>query len=317
MAFTVVNTSAYLTDEARAHLAENACRVEDRRLARLTDEDYRAAMRGVAGVIAGGPELWPEKAFELAGALKIIARTGVGVDNVDLAAATEHGVWVTNTPTATSTAVADFTLGLILSLLRNIPAMARDMKRGEWNQFCGRELGSLTLGVIGTGSIGREVVIRATGFGARILAYDILPDDEFAEKWQLEYVGLDELMAQSDVISLHVPLTGETRGLIDERRLGLMKMSSYLVNTSRPAVVDKEALVAALKARSIAGAAIDVHDPAPCRPDDPLVALDNVIATPWTAYKTQECISRMCITAARDVVAVLHGDRPRFPVNNP
>ena len=314
--FRVINTAAYMTDEARGHLTSHGCEVLDCDLYKLTEEEFCLKIAGVEAVIAGS-ELWTETVLGAAESLRIVARTGAGVDTVDLEAAARRGIWVTNTPGATSPAVADFTLGLILCLLRNIPAVARDMKDAKWEQYCGRDLGSLTLGVVGAGSIGREVIKRARGFGARALACDIAPDDEFAREFQVEYVPLDELMARADIVSIHVSLNEQTRGLIDERRLGLMKKLSYLINTSRPAVVDKAALVKLLEAREIAGAAIDVHDPEPPAPDDPLVALDNVIATPWTAYKTQETISRMCIGAATDVVTVLEGGAPRFPVNRP
>ena len=280
----------------------------------MTEDEFCREIRGVDAVIAGG-ERYTEKVFQAADKLKIVARTGAGYDKVDTVAAAKHSIWVTTTPGATSNAVADFTLGLILCVLRNIPAMVQEMKGGEWNQFRGRELASLTLGVVGAGSIGREVIKRARGFGARILAYDVQPDSAFAEKWQVQYVSLDELMAQSDVVSLHTPLNAQTRGLIDERRLKSMKREAYLVNTSRPEVVDKKALAKALGAKEIAGAAIDVHEPRPTTPDDPLVRLANVIATPWTAYNTEACIAKMCINAAKDAVRVLHGGTPRFPVN--
>lgn len=315
MSSTVINTEEYLTEEARACLEENGCQVRDCALQRLTEDELCQKIRGIDAVIGAGSIWWTEKVFQSADKLKIVARTGVGYETIDLSAASKYGIWVTNTPGAPSYAVADFTLGLILCLLRKIPAMAQDMKNGKWKQFCGRELRSLTLGIVGVGSIGREVIKRARDFGAKILAYDIVQDHEFAEEWQVQYVPLDELIAQSDVVSLHVPLNEKTKGLIDQRRLKLMKKQSYLVNTSRPAVVEKEALVKALEARKIVGAAIDVHDPAPCQPDDPLVLLDNVIATPWTAYKTDEAIARMSITAAKDVVTVLHGGVPEFPVN--
>ena len=194
--------------------------------------------------------------------------------------------------------------------------MAQDMKNGNWRQFRGKELASLTLGIVGAGSIGKEVIKRARGFGARVLASDIIPDHTFAEKWDVQYVPLDELMAQSDIVSIHVFLDEKNKGLIDDRRLKLMKKCSYLINTSRAAVVEREGLLKVLEAKEIAGAAIDVHDPAPCLPDDPLVRLDNVIATPWTAYNTKEAIMRMCHTATHDVVTVLRGEVPKFPVNN-
>jgi phosphoglycerate dehydrogenase-like enzyme len=314
MSFAVTNTTGYLTEEAIAYLETNECRITNCQFDQLTEEAFSEEIRGIDAVIASG-EQYTEKVFQAADKLKIVARTGTGYERVDIEAATKHGIWVTTTPGATSHAVSDFTLGLMLSLLRNIPAMAQEMKDGQWNQFAGKELASLTVGIVGAGSIGQEVIKRTTAFGAKVLAYDIQPDDEFADQWNVQYLPLDELMTQSDIISLHVSFNEGTRGLIDQRRLKLMKKGAYLINTSRPAVVDKEALIRVLKAKEIAGAAIDVHAPDPCPPDDPLVQLDNVIATPWTAYKTEETIARMCIMAATDVVTVLHGGAPQFPVN--
>ncbi len=314
MSFSVINTQEYLTKEARAYLKENGCRVRECVLESLTEDEFCRQIPGIEAVIAGG-ERWTQKVFQAADKLKIVARVGAGYDKIDLSAASRHGVWITNTPGATSHAVADFTLGLIMCLLRNIPGMAQDMKNGKWNQFRGKELGSLTLGIVGTGSIGKEVIKRVKGFGARVLATDIAPDHKFAEKWQVQYVPLDELMARSDILSIHVFLNEKTRGLIDAPRLKLMKKQSYLINTSRAAIVEKGALLKVLQAKKIAGAAIDVHDPAPCPPDDPLVHLDNVIATPWTAYNTKEAIMRMCRIATHDVVAVLRGRVAKFPVN--
>jgi phosphoglycerate dehydrogenase-like enzyme len=171
------------------------------------------------------------------------------------------------------------------------------------------------LGIIGTGSIGRRVIKRARGFGTSILAHDIRPDAEFASEWQVEYVSLDDLMARSDVVSIHTLLDENTRGLIDAQKLDLMKQTAYLVNTSRASIVEKAALLSLLQAKRIAGAALDVHDPTPCAPDDPLVQMDNVLATPHTAYNTKETVARMSISAAREVVAVLRGRSPRHPLN--
>jgi phosphoglycerate dehydrogenase-like enzyme len=316
MPFTVINTSTYLTAEARSHLEKHGCRVRQLVLEKLAVGAFRREIRGMDAVIATG-EYWDEKALDAAERLKIVARTGTGVDRIDLAAAAKLGIWVTNTPGAVGPAVADFTLGLILCLLRHIPLMVEEMKRGKWNKLCGKELGSLTLGIVGTGSIGKEVIKRARGFGAKILGYDVVKDEEFAAQWQVQYVPLDELLSRSDIVSLHCPLNEQTKGLLDRRRLKLMKKGAYLVNTSRAGVVEKQALIAALEAGQIAAAAIDVHDPAPLPPGDPLVALENVIVTPWTAYNTEEALSRMCVAAAADVVTVLQGSAPRFPVNRP
>ena len=281
MAFVVRNTQQYLTQEAQSYLAENGCQVSQVAWQDLSEDEMCRAISGVDATIAGG-EPYTRRVFDAADRLKIVARTGTGYDKIDLAAATEHGVWVTNTPgeSGPAEAVADFALGLILCLLRNICGTAHDMKRGKWEPFRGRELGSLVLGIIGTGAIGRRVIQRARGFGSRVLAYDIRPDETLAARWQVEYVSLDELMAQSDVVSIHILLDGDTRGLIDAHKLSLMKPTAYLVNTSRASVVDKTALLSVLHAKKIAGAALDVHDPAPCAPDDPLVQLDNVLATP-------------------------------------
>ncbi len=316
MQYRVHNTQNHLSQEALSYLENNGCKVSHGSWDNLDEEEICCLIKGVDAVIAGG-EPYTGRVFAAAGRLKIVARSGVGFDRIDLNAAGEHGVWVTITPglRGNAPAVSDLTLGLILSLLRNIHGMAHDMKRGKWEQYKGRELGSLVLGIVGTGSIGREVIMRARGFGAKILAYDIQPDEDFAHKWQIEYVALDELMNHSDLVSLHVSLSENTEGLIDGSRLRLMKNTAYLINTSLAAVVDRPALLEMLQDQRIAGAALDVHDPAPCAPDDPLVLQDNVLATPFVAAKTAESIARMSITAAREVVTVLKGSPPNFPVN--
>lgn len=322
MAFKVINTQEYLTDEAKVYLRKYDCQLTDRfipqgyQLNGSIEDPYSKAVIESDAVIAGG-EFYNNQVYNAAENLKIIARTGAGVDHVDLEGAANHGIWVTNTPTATGPAVADYTLGLILCLLRNIPVAVQDMKKGKWEKFCGKELGNLTLGLIGTGAIGREVIKRARGFGGKILAFDIAPDEAFAAQYQVEYVQFDALMADSDIVSIHVPHSEHTAGLIDRQKLDLMKKESYLVNTSRSTVIDNQALIEALKAKKIAGAAIDVHDAVPCAPDDPLVMLDSVLATPWTAFNTKEGVARMSIAAAKDVVAVSQGKVPRFAVNKP
>ena len=316
MSFKVINTQAYLTDEARKYLEDNDCRIEFVDLGKLDDASFSAALEGVHGVIAGG-EWWTDKTLG-AGAsdsLKSVARTGTGVDHIDLEAASKHGIQVTNTPGATSHAVADLTIGLFLCLLRDIPGVIMNMKKGIWEQSRGRELGSMTVGVVGAGAIGKEVIKRARGFGSPILAYDVLEDSDFAKEYQVKYVPLEELVSNSDIVSLHCPLMKETEGLISKKLISLMKKDAYLANFSRAQIVDREALIRALSSGAIAGAAIDVHDPAPCDPDDALVMLDNVLPTPWMAYSTRECIARMCMGAARDLVAVLRGEKTAYPVN--
>ena len=318
MAYTVIDTTPYLTDEAKTYLKENQCTVRRCVLEELSEQQFCSKIVGVHGVLASG-EWWTKTVLE-AGAsseLKIVARTGAGFDRVDIQSAAELGIWATNTPTATSHAVADFTIGLFLCLLRHIPKLVENVKHGKWDRIRGLEFRSMTLGVIGVGGIGREVIKRARGFGTRILGYDITPDENFAREYQVDYVSLEKLLSESDIVSLHCPLNDQTRNMIDRESLGLMKKNSYLVNTARPEVVDKPALVASLRTGKIAGAAIDVHDPMPCAPDDPLLSLENAIVTPWDAFSTKESIERMCITAAKDIVSVLGGGAPKHPVNKP
>jgi phosphoglycerate dehydrogenase-like enzyme len=314
MRFRIHSTWPSLSEDALSYLTKNGGDVSYRRWLGLPEDEICREIKGLDAIIAGG-EWYTRRVLDAADKLKIVARVGVGFDHVDLVAATERGIWVTNTPSANSPAVADFTIGIVLCLLRNIHGMARDMKLGRWQRFCGRELGKVTLGIVGAGSIGRQVITRARGFGTRVLANDIAPDYDFADEWQFEYVPLDDLMVDSDVISLHVPLDESTRGFVDARRLGLMKKTAYLINTSRAPVVDRAALLEVLQAKEIAGAALDVHDPAPCAPDDPLVALDNVLATPWSAFNTEASTIRMSIAAAMEVIAVLQGHAPMYPVN--
>jgi D-3-phosphoglycerate dehydrogenase len=322
MAHRVINTQAYLTDEARKILIDSGCEIIDKYIpAKFTldvncGDEYSEAIMGADAVVAGG-ELYSSEYLDLLKNMKILARTGVGVDGIDLDTAARKGIWVTNTPMATAGAVSDFSVCLILSLLRNVPGMAAEMRAGAWNQFVGRELTGCTVGVVGTGAIGRATIKKLSGFDTRVIAFDIAPDAAFASACNFEYVELDALLAESDIVTLHVPHNPATDKLMDARRLGLMKPTASLVNTSRPGVIDKDALIAALQGAAIAGAAIDVHYPAPCEPNDPLVALDNVIATPWSAFGTAESVGAMCSGAASEIATVLGGGTPEFPVNQP
>ena len=313
MAFSVINVIDFITDEATALLAANDCTVRSANLGDMSEAERCSQLRDVDAVVAGN-EPWTESVFNATEKLKIVARSGAGYDQVDLDAATRHGVWVTNTPDATSNAVAEITIALILCLLRGIPVMLNDMKAGRWKRIQGKELGSMTIGIVGTGHIGREVIKRASSFGSKVLACDIAPDQAFAAKYQAQYVALEALLSQSDIVTLHCALNDQTRGLISERTLNLMKRSAYLINTSRPAVIVKEDLTQTLSSKRIAGAAIDVHDPKP-EPDDPLIQLENVIATPWIASNTDISCDAMVTTAVQEIVRVLQGGEPRFALN--
>lgn len=305
-----------MTEEAQKIFADNHCRVRFIELERLTENEFCQTIVGVEGILAGG-EYYTPPVFEAADQLRIVARSGVGVDHVDLKAAAEHAVWVTNTPGATNTSVAEFSIGLMLSLLRHIATLAAQMKTGKFVRTGGRELASLTLGVIGTGGIGKEVTRLARAFGTQVLGYDIHPDLDFAQAHQVEYVSLKQLLQQSDIVTIHCGLDENTRGMIGEAELQLMQPTAYLVNTARPQIVDKGALVNCLKTGKLAGAAIDVWETIPCPADDPLLQLDNVLATSWSAFYTDTAVSNMHRRAAQEIVRVLQGHPPQHPVNKP
>lgn len=316
LSYDVINTQAYLSDEAVGILESCGCQLRLVLLETLSEDEFCREIANADAVVAGG-EHYTEKIVDVAERLKIIARTGVGVDHVDLNSAAEHGVWVTNTPGATNSAVAEFAIGLMLNCLRHIDRLAVEMKQGKFVRTEGTELGSLTVGVVGAGGIGKEVLRLARAFGAQAVAYDIHPDQKFADQWQVDYLSLDELLQQADIVSIHCGLDESTHGLIGEAQLKLMKPTSLLVNTARAQIVDKTALVASLKEQAIAGAAIDVWETIPCDPDDPLLKMDNVLTTSWSAFYTTQAVNTMCRVAAEEIARVLSGQQPLHAVNSP
>jgi len=225
--------------------------------------------------------------------LKVIGRAGVGLDNIDLKAAKERGIKVLSTPEAPSVAVAELVFGLILALARRITICDRGLKEGKWlkHEAMGFELKGKTLGIIGLGRIGREVAVRARAFGMNVIYYDIYrPPPEVEEKLGVKFMEFRELLSKSDIITIHVPLTPETRHMIGEREFSIMKSSAILVNTSRGAVVDTKALLNALKNGRIAGACLDVYEHEPPREswEIELIKLPNVVATPHIGAMTIE-----------------------------
>ena len=237
--------------------------------------------------------------------LRVIARVGVGVDSIDLDAASEHGVQVATTPGANEHAVADHAVGLMLALLRRVPELDRDVRRGGWHRtgtHTPRQLTGATVGLVGYGHIGRRVAARLRGFDVELLVHDpALPAGGPEPS-----TPLDDLLHRSDVVSLHCPLTASTRHLIDARALGLMRPDAVLVNTSRGGVVDEPALVAALRARSIAGAALDVFEGEPPA-GSPLLELDNVVVSPHNAGLSTTSVAEMTRRATQAVLAVAAG----------
>jgi len=250
--------------------------------------------------------------------LRVIGRAGVGVDNVDVEAATERGILVVNAPTANLMSATEHTLGLMLALARSIPAADASMKRGEWDRksFVGVEVQGKTLGIIGFGRIGQRVAARAHGFEMKIVVHDPFLDPAQAERLGVEMAALDDLLARADVVTLHTPLTKETRNLIDGAALAKMKPTAMLINCGRGGVIDEEALLAALEAGRLAGAALDVYEQEPT-PRKTLAGHPKVVATPHIGAQTHEAQERIAHETAHMVMAALEGGMPAAAVNLP
>ncbi len=279
-----------------------------------TAEEMTDLLADVDGAILGVDHV---NAASLARAdrLKVISRYGIGVDAVDIAAATERGIVVTNTPGANSVAVAELALGLMLALARHIPAQDKRTRAGEFSPVPGVELAGQTLGLLGLGRIGREVVQRAAAFGMTIQFYDPYPPaDDFAERYSLRAVSLHDLIASSDFISLHLPLTEQTHNLIDRDAIASMRHGAILINTARGGLIDEDALYEALSENKLAGAGFDAFASEPPA-GSPLLTLDNFIATPHTGSSTRQTTLKMGLMASQNALAVLRGDRPEHVVN--
>jgi len=280
----------------------------------------RAAVAEVRALVVRNQTQVTGEVIRAAKNLTIIARAGAGVNNIDVQAASEAGVVVTYTPDENSVSVAELTIGLVLALARKIPAADRDTRSGGWarRRFTGTELGGKTLGVVGLGRIGTLTAARARAFGMAIVAHDDFLDAQAPAVRQLDarLTGLDQLLAEADVVTCHVPLTEATRGLFDYERFSKMKPGAMFVNTSRGEVVDEQGLIRALKEGRIGGAALDVRQVEPPEPG-PLAQMDNVILTPHIAAFTAEAQHRVVEAVCRDVTAVLRGGAAIGYVNFP
>ncbi|MGQ9733037.1 MAG: phosphoglycerate dehydrogenase [Candidatus Zipacnadales bacterium] len=282
---------------------------------RLLEADELAqVIPGIDACIAGN-DRFTREVFLRADRLKVISRWGIGVDAIDLQAATEHGVVVTNTPGLTAEAVADFTFMLLLALARRLQRCEQVMGAGEWDEVCGVDLWRKTLGIIGFGASGRAVARRARGFEMRIFAYDVIPDANAAQQLGVTLTDLPTLLRVSDFVSLHASADESNDNMISEAELALMKPSAYLVNTARGRLVDEWALAEALRTGRLAGAAIDVHRTEPPGPEYCLRKAPNCILTPHSAFNSVETVQAVNRLAVENLLAVLRGERPEHVVN--
>ncbi len=257
-------------------------------------------------VVICGAEPLTREVLQACPCLALVMKHGVGIDNIDLAAATRLKIAVANAPGTNTESVADLTVGLMLALLRRTYDAVDSTRAGGWERFIGRELGALTVGVVGTGRIGMAVIHRLQGFGSTVLAYDVVRNEALASQLGFSYVDLDPLLEQADIVTLHVPLSDDTRELIGRRELGLMKDTACLVNLARGELVDEPALCDALREGRLAGAAVDVYAVEPPQ-SSALLTLDNVLATPHIAAYTQEAMERMDRACAETILDTLRG----------
>lgn len=241
--------------------------------------------------------------------LTVIGRAGVGVDNIDMAAATRRGVLVINSPTGNVVSAVEQTFALLLALLRKVPQAVASLKSGKWERtkFVGSELEGKTLGIVGVGQVGSRVATRANAFGAKVLGFDPYLAPEKAEELGVRLTGFDELLATADIVTLHATATDSARKMMNAETFEKMKPGAILVNVARGSLVDRDALVAALSSGRLAGAALDVYDPEPPDPTDPLFQMDNVVATPHLGASTQEAQERVAAQTLEAVREALSG----------
>jgi len=275
----------------------------------LTTEQLRPHLASIDALIAGGERMTPEL-FDAAPNLRAIARTGVGYDLIDVEAATRHRVAVTITPGTNQESVAEQALALLLALARRIVSNNRIIHAGGWDRALVTPVRGMTLGLIGLGRIGRATALRALAFRMRVVAYDTVPDDGFDARHGIERASLDDLLAQSDAVSLHVPLTALTRGMVNRDFLAKMRPGSYLINTSRGGLVVETDLAFALRSGHLAGAGLDVMNHEPPEPGNPLLGLPSAILCPHIAGTDTQSMREMAELAAATIVELYQNRWP-------
>src|SRR4030043_1719992 len=277
-------------------------------------------VKDIDGIILRANGRVSRKVMESALKLKVVGRHGVGVENIDLEAATEKGIWVVNTPDANDTSVAEHFFGLALMLSKMLKKGDVALHEGRWEaryQYIGNELHGKTLGILGFGRIGKALGrIGYKGFDMKVLYYDALRYEEAEKEIHAVKQSLEEILSQCDYISINLPMLPATKGLINEREFRMMKPTAYIINLARGPIWDEKALYNVLKEGRIAGAASDVYEVEPATKDHPLLQLENFIGTPHMAAHTEEALKRMSLVA-EDVIRVLEGKTPLHPVNQP
>lgn len=285
----------------------------------LSEDELATAIGNYDALVIRSGSKVTAKVLERADKLRVVGRAGIGVDNVDVAAASRRGIVVMNTPTGNAVTTAEHALSLLLSLARKIPQATASMRAGKWekNKFEGREVAGKTLGVIGMGNIGRIVADRARGLSLKVIAFDPVLTQDKATSLGIELVSTEQLFARSDLITIHAPLTPETKYLLNKDAFARMKPGVLIVNAARGGIVHEGDLEVALREGKVAGAALDVFEKEPVNPDHPLLKLDSVIATPHLGASTAEAQDRVALEIAEQVAEFLSTGSIRNAVNVP
>ena len=278
---------------------------------KMTEERLIDLLQGVDGAVIGVVPMTAH-VIEQSPSLKVVSMHGVGVDHIDLTAAAQKGVVIANCQGANDQSVADLTIGLMIAIARDIPLVDSKVREGGWGAHAGSELWNKTLGLIGLGRIGRGVAKRALGFDMKVLAYDPYVGANDVEQG-ISLVSFEEVLQNSDYVSLHAALSEETRHMIGVPQLQIMKPTAYFINTSRGALVDEAALHDALRKKQIAGAALDVYEVEPPK-DSSLMGLENIVVTTHIGAHTRESIERVGVMAAENVLQTLQGGQPHFKI---
>lgn len=298
-----------LCKEAWALLESNGHEVifdPDRAFPAYSTEELKQILPGVEAALIGLDD-YNEEVLANAPDLKVVAKFGVGVDNIDIPAATRYGIKVINAPGMNSNGVAELAVAMMLGLLRKVIPLHNDMCKGGWIRYLGGELQGKTVGLIGFGAIAKSVAKKVKAFDANVIACDLYPNYAAAEELGVKIVSMEEVITQSDIVSVHIPATKENYHLFNKDTFARMKKGSYFINTARGALVDLDELSAALQSGHLAGAALDAYEVEPLPADSPIIRCENVILAPHNGSETAESYHRVGLSACKDICALLAG----------
>ena len=312
VAFPFRHHSTLVSEDAKKMLLDAGFELACNDTGRKLDREEQKALIADAFAVIAGTESYDDDMLAAAPNLKLIVRFGVGTDNFDLEAMKRRGIAVG--VISNNNSVAEFTVALILGIVKNLHLFDNAVRQGQWSRFTMRELKAKTVGILGFGRIGRRLAQLLQGFDVELVAYDPYMNEEEAKRLNVKPVSLDELLACSDVISLHIPATPQTNHLINRETIAKMKDGAYLVNTSRGVLIDEAALKEALEAGKLAGAALDVFEREPVTKDLALNGLDNILLAPHVAALSVETNYNAGMTCAESVIRVFNGGEPLYPI---